>query len=262
MLSRSQRERICVALGATFLLAAVPSPSQTSPPKPAPTEWNSTADTAHTESLADDSDWWSMLRPEESDRGIPKLKRTPPAGILRILGINLEENWNMSQLFRKLGPATTVQRGDAATSRAQTCYASGAGHGNVHLIFEEGEVTESYYLFQGGLLWKGESLCAPSNLVSASIRNDAGVGLGQTPQQVMALLGRPSLRSPGRLVYVFALQEKTSAKDLTKIRKAHPQMSEKELEENFGSYYLWVEIRVRFQNSKSSYIGVLWSETN
>jgi hypothetical protein len=140
LLYRNQRELICVAIGAVFLLPAVPGPSQIPLPKPAPTEWNSTADTDRTQYLADDSDWWSMLRADDSDEGAPQQKREPPAGNLRILGIDLEENWDNSQLFRKLGPATTVQRGDAATGRAQTCYRSEAGQGDIHLIFEGGEV--------------------------------------------------------------------------------------------------------------------------
>ena len=261
MLYCYQREAICIGLGAILLVGAVPNSSQTSPPKSAPMKWNSSADTGQMGILEDDSDWWSMLRPEENDKDIPKQKRKPPAGILRTLGIDLEKNWDDSQLSRKLGPAKTVQRGDAATGRAQTCYRSEAGRGNVHLIFEGGEVTQSYYLFQGGPPWSGESLCAPSNLVSANIRNDAGLGLGETRQQIMALLGKPSLIRTGGLVYIFSLQEKTAAKDLKRIRKANPQMREKDFEENFGSYDLWVEIRVHFHNSKSSYIGVLCSET-
>lgn len=261
MLYRYQREAICVGLGAILLLGAVPNSSQASPPKPTPMKWNSSSDTGRTQYLRDDSDWWSMLRADDNDEGIATQEREPPPGVLRILGINLEKIWDESELYRKFGPATTVQRGDAATGRTQTCYRSKAGQGEVHLIFESGEVTQSYYLFQGGPPWNGESLCAPSNMISASIRNDAGLGLGETRQQVMTLLGKPSRSSPSRLVYIFSLQEKTSTEDLKRMRKANPQMSEKEFEENFGSFDLWVEIRVHFRNSKTSYIGVLWSET-
>lgn len=202
------------------------------------------------------------MRADDNDEDVAWQKREPPAGTLRILGIDLEENWVNSQLSGKLGPATTVQRGDAATGRAQTCYRSEAGQGDIHLIFERGEVTENYYLFQGGPRWKGESFCMPSNLVTKSIRNGAGLGLGETRQQVMKLLGKPSLSSPSRLVYFFSLQKKTPAEDLQNIRKSHPHMSEKELEEKFGSYDIWFEVRVRFRNSKCSYFGVLWGETN
>jgi hypothetical protein len=48
---------------------------------------------------------------------------------------------------------------------------------------------------------------------------------------------------------------------LDEYGKAHPEMSEKQLEENYGSYYLWVSIEVRFRESRSIYVGVLSSET-
>jgi hypothetical protein len=262
VLYRYPRETICVGLGAILLLATISKPSKNPRPDPASMKWNSSADIGRTQYLADDSDWWSMLRADDNEKGVAWQNREPPAGILRILGIDLDENWDNSQLFGKIGPATTVQRGDAGTGRAQTCYRSEASHGDIHLIFERGEVTENYYLFQGGPPWNGESLCAPSNLITKSIRNEAGLGLGETRQQVMELLGKPSLSTPSGLVYFFSLQKKTSAEDLKNIRKTHPHMSEKELEEKFGSYDLWFEVGVRFRNSKSNYVGVLWGETD
>lgn len=212
--------------------------------------------------LADNSDWWSRLRTEETQVQIPEQKREPSPTNLRILGVDLAQNFHLTQAIARLGPVLAVQRGDAATGREQVCYVSEPGAGNVHLIFEEGEVEESFYLFEGGPPWKGESFCKPSKLVSASVRNDAGLGLGETRSQVESILGKPSQSRRDRLEYIFSVTKKTSAKDLAEWRKANPGMTEKEIEGNYGSYNLWIEVEVRFEGSKSSYVGILWSETD
>jgi hypothetical protein len=211
--------------------------------------------------LSDNSDWWSMLRSVDSDQGVPPQEKEAPAGSLTILGVDLENNWQLSQALSRVGPATVVGRGDAATARGQVCYVSEAPQRDVYLIFEEGEVNESFYLFKGGPRWNGESFCTPSKLVSPRVKNNAGLGLGQTPAQVAALLGRPSLTTPGKLLYAFALRQPTPAKDFERARKAHPELSKEELRKNYGSYDLYVEVEVRFDGPKSTYIGVLWSAT-
>jgi hypothetical protein len=211
--------------------------------------------------LSDNSDWWSLLRSPDSEQGVPLQEKEAPSGSLTILGVDLEKNWQLSQALFKLGPATVVNRGDAATARGQVCYVSEAPRKNVYLIFEEGEVNESFYLLRGGPRWIGESHCAPSKLVSGNLKNDAGLGLDQTRARVTGLLGKPSLSSPDKLVYVFSVRKKTPEGDFEKARRAHSEMSKEQLEENYGSYDLYVNIEVRFTRTRTNYIGVLWSAT-
>jgi hypothetical protein len=251
-----------LALGAALSLLIVPTGKpQEASIKPLPRIPVVRAGSISTVSLGDDSDWWSVLRSVDSDQGIPWQEREPPPGSLKIIGVDLEKNWQMSQALLRVGPGTIVQRGDAATSRAQLCYVSEHHQGRVYLVFEGGEVAESFYLFSDGPHWKGDTLCAPSGLVSANLRNEAGLGLAETRQQVTALLGKPSLSRTDRLVYFFGVRKKTPADEFEKARRAHPEMSDKELDENYGSYDLSVSIEVRFTGTKSSYIGVTWSAT-
>lgn len=258
---RTQSARAYIVAALIFLWPATPARKTVVSARPLSLQDQPTAGASGTRYLRDNSDWWSMLRSADSDQGIPLQEREPPPGNLRILGIDLVKEGQTSQVPSKLGAATTVQRGDAATSRAQMCYACEPDRGDVHLVFEEGEVSKSYYLFEDGPHWNGESYCASSKAVSADLKNEAGLGLGETRAQVTALLGKPSLDRPDRLVYVFSLRKKTPAAEFEASRQTHPELSESELEENFGYYDLWIEIDVRFHGSKSSYIGILWSAT-
>lgn len=211
--------------------------------------------------LRDNSDKWSNFPAEYNRKPIPELKRDPPPGVSRILGIDIrQQSESLGKAIATLGTAKAVSRGDASTGREQICYVSEPKAHNVHLIFEEDEVYADYYLFEDGPHWNGESFCAPSKLVSPDLRNDAGLGLGETRSQVEAILGKPSLRRPDLLYYNFALTKKTPRKDLEAARKANPGLSEKVLEEDYGSYYLYVSIEVDFRGEKSTYLGVSWSE--
>src|ERR1700716_394909 len=91
----------------------------------------------------DSSDWWSYLRQEELPVHQPNLptqfqSRKPAATNFKVAGITLGETSDFSAVRSKLGKATEVERGDAASGRNQICYVSPTG--NVHLIFEVGEV--------------------------------------------------------------------------------------------------------------------------
>jgi len=53
----------------------------------------------------------------------------------------------------KLGISAIIERGDASTGRSQACYVSARDGAKVHLIFEQGEVDFTYYMFVGGPAW-------------------------------------------------------------------------------------------------------------
>jgi len=99
--------------------------------------------------LEDNSDWWSGERSLDSGESIGTQQRELSPSNFRVLGIELEGGM-FSHAATKLGKATLVERGDAATGREQACYASTREGENVHFIFERGEVDSSFYLFIGG----------------------------------------------------------------------------------------------------------------
>lgn len=240
---------------------AAPSQEIVYPPPSPPVRYHGTGTLGEPIYLRDNSDNWSKFPAEEKGKPIPELKRDPPPGVSRILGIDIKhQSEALGRAIAALGTAKAVSTGDASTGREQICYVSEPKAHNVHLIFEEDEVYADYYLFEDGPHWNGESFCAPSKLVSPDLRNDAGLGLGETRSQVEAILGKPSLRRHDLLYYNFALTKKTPRKDLEAARKANPGLSEKVLEEDYGSYDLYVSIEVDFRGEKSTYLGVSWSE--
>ena len=102
----------------------------------------------------DNSDWWSTSRSSDSGEDIKTQERELASPNFRVLGVTLGETM-FSRAATKLGKATTVERGDASTGRRQVCYSSAGPQEKVHLIFEQGEVGYTFYLFAGGPAWEG-----------------------------------------------------------------------------------------------------------
>jgi len=138
--------------------------------------------------LDDNSDWWSTLNlpsfdsPRErqieiESRDIQILHAEPDGSAFWVAGINLSDSFIKVQSV--LGDASRVERGDAASSREQLCYVSKSSKPPVNLIFERGEVDESFYLFIGGPDWNGSNHCLKSAAVSRSLKIANGLQLGR-----------------------------------------------------------------------------------
>jgi hypothetical protein len=212
----------------------------------------------------DSSDWWSYTRQEElpveqPSQQIKFQSRKPEGANFQIAGIELGEKWDFSAVRSKFGEATEVQRGDAASGRDQICYRSSAG--NLHLIFELGEVNAVLYLFEGGPKWSGSELCETSDLVSEQTSTASGLRLGMQPEQVTEILGNPNVATPQRLVYYFGYRGKTSPEALAELRKAHPEMNDGEFRSNYEYFDGEAYIEVRFRSGKLNYVAISKSET-
>lgn len=197
----------------------------------------------HSVLLDDDSDWWSLVRREvypdpDQIAGIKPQHTQLPASNFRILGVNVGDSPAAA-----LGDATEVKRGDAAGARSQRCYVSEAG--NVHLIFEYGEVVNAFILFQGGPDWKGSDSCLVSPKLSESVATARGLKLGMGIKEVKTILGLPNLTRTDKLVYYFTFRRVPGPKD--------PRAVE----------FIEVEdyIEVHFENSRLSYLAVSRTET-
>jgi hypothetical protein len=162
----------------------------------------------------------------------------------------------------KLGKATLVTRGDASTGRRQACYRSAGPTPNVYLIFEKAEIGFTFYLFTGGQTWEGADQCVESKAISNSLATPSGVHLGMTPSQLIAILGKPTRREAGRLVYSFLTRRKTSPEDLKEARQRNPDMSEKDFHANYDYYDLGTGVEARFTSSKLSYLAISKVEGN
>lgn len=211
--------------------------------------------------LGDDSDWWSASHSSNFDEGLPTQEREFARSNFEILGVNLGENM-FSAANMKLSKATAVERGDASTWRRQICYTSVGKQDQVHVVFEQGEVDYTFYLFAGDRTWEGSDRCVPSEAISGRLETASGLHLGQSPAQVVTILGQPTIRRKNELVYSFSVKKKTSPRDLKAARQRHPEMSEKEFEESFASYNLGAGIDAKFADSKLTYLAVSKVESN
>jgi hypothetical protein len=219
------------------------------------------AQTDSTVRLYDDSDWWSASRTLDADESIKTQERELPRSNFEILGIRLNEHM-FEKAAARLGTATTVERGDAATGRHQVCYVSTQNEGKVYLIFERVEVDFTFYLFAGGPGWNGSDRCTISSFISRSVSTASGLHLGQTPSQVIAILGPPSNRRKNELVYSLPVEKKVSPKERKRLRLLHPQLSGKEIRDDFDSYDLGAGIGANFVDSKLTRLTVSTAETN
>jgi len=165
------------------------------------------------------------------------------------------QNWEKHRAFS----GETLQ---ASSGRSQICYVSGQDRPKkVHLVFESGEVSNLFYLFAGGPDWIGSDLCVKSNLVTENLSVASGLRLGQTPDEVKAILGKPSAVIGNKVIYSFAFEKKTSSSDFDKLRQQHPELSDEDLHRNYELYSIGVYIEARFTQSKLSYLSVSKAET-
>ena len=236
---------LCNYLGVAFLLLAIGGISALSASTQSSPVFHS-----------DDSDWWSKNRVENSKKGVPVQHREPDGSNFLIFDVRLGFD-EFTQAATKLGPAAIVERGDGATPRrTRVCYVSAEESEKVYMVYEQGEFDFSFYLFADGADWSGSHLCASSKLVSRRSSTASGLHLGQSPDEVVAILGKPSSTRKNEIMYSFAVTKKSSPDDLKSLQKQHPELTLKEVQEHYGEYDLAEGIHARFVDSKLIYLAV------
>jgi hypothetical protein len=217
--------------------------------------------------LHDNSDWWSILGQDDSDSEahIPMQERELAPSNFSILGISLRSRSVLDDAAAKIGKVQVVNRGDASSGRSQACYVSSPENDEkaekLHLIFERGEIDDTFYLFAGGPDWYGSDRCLPSPLISRRLSSAAGLRLRQTPTQVIAILGKPTVRRAKELIYFVHARNRTSPADLEKMRQANPGLNDEDFHKNWDFYDLTTYIDAKFTNSKLTFLSVSMSET-
>lgn len=211
--------------------------------------------------LRDNSDWWSFLGRPDTDEIVSRQEREPSSSHFEILGIKLNSEGLFDRAAAKLGKSVVINRADASAGRSQICYQSLKGSDNLHLIFERGEVTDSFYLFVGGPDWKGRDKCARSSLIAPEVSTASGVQLSQPLSRLTAILGKPHAVKGNTYTWAFAAQRKTPAKDLERLRNHHPELSDEDFHRNYDFFDLSEHIEARFSDAKLIYLGVSKSET-
>jgi hypothetical protein len=208
----------------------------------------------------DNSDWWSILKEDPHGPQIKPNDRPLDERSFQILGVSLSEK-QFEQAEAKLGKAAEIGRGDAATGRHQVCYKSAQGLDTIYLIFEFGEVEETFYLFVGGPTWNGSDLCVKSSFITKRVGTASGLKLGITRAQAEAILGSPDHVDGDRLFYSREMQKKTSPTEFDQMRKEYPEkLSDKEAHEKFDYYDVIMYVEAGFGNSKLDYLAVSRAE--
>ena len=204
----------------------------------------------------DNSDWWSILKEDPHGPQIKPNNKPLNEGSFRILGVTLSEK-QFEVAAARLGKAGEVGRGDAATGRHQVCYESAPEVDKIYLIFEFGEVEETFYLFADGPKWNGSDLCVKSSLITKRVATASGLKLGLTRRQVEAILGPPDHVDNDRLFYSREIQKKTSPAEFDRTRKEYPEkLSDKEAHEKFDYFDMTMYVEAHFGNSKLDYLAV------
>lgn len=209
----------------------------------------------------DNSDWWSYIRNPDSDQNAVIQRREPSTSNFQILSVNLNSEKLFDEVAAKLGKPKMIERGDGSSGRSQACYRSAKDSENVHLIFETGEVVESFYLFVDGPDWNGSDACVRSSLITKDLSVASGIKLGQTPSQLRAILGEPSIVAKNTYTWCFGIEKRTPPKDLERARKQHAELSDEDFHRDYDFFYLGAHIDARFSDAKLVYLAVSKSET-
>ena len=211
----------------------------------------------------DDSDWWTaghMQRPLYGDDKVQA--RDPDAANFRIAGVEIDED-EFENAASVLGTTPIVERGARSGNlRTQVCYVSVQKSERIYLVFEKSFMNYGAYLFANGPDWDGRRLCTELKNTSVVLKTSSGLHIGESPAQVLSTLGQPSFRNKTDLCYSFRVRgKKASESELAEYRKKHPWFSDKDIEEEFGTYDLQATVHAHFVDSKLTYLEVSKVET-
>jgi hypothetical protein len=206
--------------------------------------------------LDDNSDWWSTANAVPAAQGATPQKRNISDKNFEVMSVALGEDM-FSQAGTEFGSVRPVIRGETSNFREQACYAFPA---HVFLIFEHTEVGDSFYLFTGAAQWKGEDACVPVARPPSSVATGSGLHIGQTPEQVVAILGPPGERTPEQLFYVLGSKRPATAEDVAALGKQHPPQGDTKPPKTV-EFDVTVTIVAKFARGELNYLAVSKAES-
>ncbi len=207
------------------------------------------------QSIADDSDWWSLIRQVGQEGGCSKPSKEKPNGAnFVIAGVNLRHEDPIRDAEEKVAKASAIsERGDAASGRRQICFKSESESGRFKLIFEEGEIASVAYLIDGGPNWSESEKCVVSPKISGNLATESGLRLGMTATEAEKILGKPCIQSNDGIEYDFDYQYLLPLEERPRFKD-----SEFDPDEPFDWFGT---IKVKFREAKAYYIAILTGET-
>lgn len=204
--------------------------------------------------IADDSDWWSLLRPIEEEGGCSTPSKEKPTENNFVIA-DLRQGHPIREAGEKVArPSVIIERGDASTGRSQICFRSVSERGRFKLIFEEGEVASAAYLIDGGPSWRGADKCVVSPKISGNLATQSGLHLGMTAAQAERILGKPCIESNDGIEYAFDFSHLPTSDERQRL-KGHGDFYPDEPFDWFGT------IQIKFHRAKAYYIAILTGDT-
>jgi hypothetical protein len=190
----------------------------------------------------------------------------------QIAGVDLAANEEvLTQAAGILGKVETVATGDASAFLERACYRPMEENDSTRLIFIRGEVSPFFILSSENSAWRWKAPCKHTAKITRSIATASGLHLGQTEEQVIAIIGLPTRISRSSknggvyLIYEHEVKKKMRSSELAPYLqdelKQYPNLDQKTWIKNYGYYSLWESIHAKFVNNAMTNIEVSWSET-
>ena len=111
-----------------------------------------------------------------------------------------------------------------------------------------------------------KQICRRTSKITPDIATASGLHLGQTQDQVIAIIGLPTSRSSNAkthrddLRYELEAKKKRDPKELAQLRKQNLDMRIEEFHENYDSYFLEVFVHATFIEDRLTILMIDWSE--
>jgi hypothetical protein len=117
------------------------------------------------------------------------------AGNLNVLGLTLGRS-TLADVQAKFGKSVTRKRSREEEAAEELCYVS-AGHDQTKVVFEAGfsggwKELDGFKVLAGGVGLLCYRQCPTASQVTREVQTEAGLKLGMTREQLVALLGTPT----------------------------------------------------------------------
>ena len=206
---------------------------------------------------------------DENGNHVRVQQREIPGTNFRIAGVDLAASGDFfDQVMGVLGK-TGDQGVDDDDFKDEICYRSVAQNDTTHLIFGQGNIEQYFMLSADGSAWIWKIPCKPSAKITRDIATSSGLHLGQTQEQVIAILGLPTSHDRDvksgldDIRYTLETEKKISPQDLAPYLKdelkRNPKLDQAAWIRNSGCYNLWVSVDAKFRSNHLISLKILWA---
>ena len=206
---------------------------------------------------------------EENAAEIRVQQREIPGTNFRIAGIDLAAPGDFfDQVMGVLGKTVDEASGDDVAID-EICYRSVEQRDTTHLVFGQGDSEQYFILSSDGSAWIWMIPCKQTPKVTGNLATASGLHLGQTQEQVIAILGLPTSHDRNlksgmdEMRYNLESEKKLSPQELAPSLqdelKLNPKLDQQAWIKNNACYTLWVSVDAKFKNDHLISLKMLWT---